>query len=87
MLGDTSEYLSGVYPNSMLVTNTDQSEILNIVHAIKSSESKGVNDISPRIVKDVITAILDSLSSVFNKSFLLGQFPNKMKIAKIHTGI
>ena len=26
---------------------------------------------------------MDPLSSVFNKSFLLGQFPNKMKIAKI----
>ena len=67
----------------MLVTNIDQSEILNIVHALQSNESKGVDDISPRIVKDVITATLDRLSSVFNKSLVYGQFTNKITIAKI----
>ena len=42
VLGDISKYFSGVYPYSMLVSNTDPSEILNIVHALKSSERKGV---------------------------------------------
>ena len=76
VLGDISEYLSGVYPNDMIVTNTDQKNV-NIIYALKSSESKGVHDISPRIVQDVDIAILVSLSAVFNKSFLLGQFQNK----------
>ena len=45
MLGVISEYLSGVHPNSMLETNTDQSEIRNIVHALKSIEGKGVSSV------------------------------------------
>ena len=49
MLGVISEYLSGVHPNSMLVTNTDQSEIRNIVQALKSSESKGVSSVFNKI--------------------------------------
>ena len=65
----------------MLVTNSDHNEILHIVQVLKSGESNGVDDISPSIVKEVITAILTTFSSVFNKSFLLGQFPNKIKIA------
>ena len=34
MLGDISEYLSGGYRNSMLVTTIYESEILSIVHAL-----------------------------------------------------
>ena len=67
----------------MLITITDQNEIPNIVHALKCSESKRVDDILSRIIKDVITAIRDPLSSFFNKSFPSDQFPNKLNIAEI----
>ena len=51
VLLDIYEYLSGAYLNSVLVTNTDQNEILNIVHALKCIESKGVEDISQKFLK------------------------------------
>ena len=57
--------------------------MLNIVHVLKYCESKGIDDISPIIVKDVITVILNLLSYVFITSFLLGQFRKQMKNFKV----
>ena len=75
---------SGVY--RILVINTDHNEIFNLVHALKSSESKDVDNISPKLLKMLLqpywTRSYMSLISP-SDSFLLGQFPNKMKIAKI----
>ena len=45
--------------------------------------SKGADDISSVVIQKVINELSLSLSIIFNKSFKLGQFPDKLKIAKI----
>ena len=52
----------------MCAIHTDPIEIQNITNHLKSSSSKGVDGVSPQIVKDVIEAIAQPLATVFNIS-------------------
>ena len=63
--------------------DTDTIEIQNITNHLKSSFSKGVDEVSPKIVKEVIEAIAQPLATVFNISLANRLFPDKLKIAKI----
>ena len=56
---------------------------MNIVQFLKSSSSKGSDDLSPQILKEINSEISLPLTIIFNKSFANGQFPDKLKIAKI----
>ena len=67
----------------MFAINTDTIEIQNITNHLKTSSSKGVDGVSPKIVKEVIEAIAKPLATVFNISLEYGLFPDKLKIAKI----
>ena len=78
--GDISDFLLGSFPSSMFVTNTDPGEIINIV---RSNYSKGNDDITPSIIKDIIFQIALPLIYIFNKSFQNGQYPDKLEIARI----
>ena len=67
----------------MCAIHTDPIEIQNITNHLKSSSSKGVDGVSPKIVKEVIEAIAQPLATVFNISLANGHFPDKLKIVKI----
>ena len=81
--GDISDYLDGSFKNSMCAIHTYPNEIQNITNHLKSSSNKGVDGVSPKIVKEVIKAIAQPLATVFNISLANGFFPEKLKIAKI----
>ena len=81
--GDSIQNIHGDYSKSMTVYSTNENEIVNIVHDLKCKSSKGHDNISPHIVKNVIFEIAKPLSLVFNNSLLNGQFPDKMKIARV----
>ena len=55
--GNIGDFLQGSFSNSMFVYNTDTNEIFNIVSMLKTSSSKGFDDIAPKIVKSVIDEI------------------------------
>jgi hypothetical protein len=67
----------------MFVSPTDESEIINIVHDFKANKSAGYDSFSPKVIKSVIKAIAQPLTSICNLSIQLGSFPDKMKIAKV----
>ena len=67
----------------MFVTNTDPGKLLYIVHMLTSNSSKGNDDITPSIIKDIISEIALPLTYIFNKFLQNGQFPDKLKIARI----
>ena len=67
----------------MFITDTSCNEIMNIVQFVKSNSSKGNDDLSPLILKEIISEISLPLTTIFNKSFANGQFPDKLKITKI----
>ena len=64
----------------IIATNSD--EIIRTVNLLKASFSKGADDISSVVTKKVIYELSLPLSIIINKSFELGQFPDKLKIAK-----
>ena len=59
---------------SMFLTPITESEIISIVTALSPKKSCGHDNISISLIK---------LCSIFNKSFLTGQFPSYLKIARI----
>ena len=67
----------------MCAIHTDPTEIQNITNHLKWSSSKGVDGVSPKIVKEVIEAIAQPLATVFNISVANGFCSDKLKIAKI----
>ena len=67
----------------MFIVGTNENEIITIVTMLKSSLSKGNDDVSSKIVTNVIMEIASPLSMVFNVSLSTGTFPGKLKIAKI----
>ena len=67
----------------MLVYDTDSNEISNIVSMLKTSSSKGFDDIASKIVKSMIDEILCPLTTIFNISLQRGEFPDQLKIAKL----
>ena len=69
--GDISDYLDESFQNSMCAIHTDPIEIRNITNHLKSSSSKGVDAVSPKIVKEVIEAIAKPLATVFNTDKVL----------------
>ena len=81
--GDISDYMSSNFSKSMGIIDTNADEIIMTVNLLKFSFSKGVDDISSVVTKKVINEISLPFSIIFNKSFQLGQFRDKLKIAKI----
>ena len=65
------------------IIHTNSYEIIRIVNIVKSSFSKGPDDISSVVTKKVINELSLPLWIIFNKSFELGEFTDKLKIAKI----
>lgn len=81
--GDPIKYIQGDFPNSMVLYNTDPTEIAQIVHQLKNSSSKGHDGILPTVIKSTIDEIAMPLSIIFNLSFEKCIFPDKLKIARI----
>lgn len=68
---------------SMFLKNVEENELINIVKKCKTKVSTDCNEIDMKIVKNVIEEISKPLTYIFNLSFQTGQFPTKMKTAKV----
>ena len=58
-------------------------EIMDIVQNLKSSDSTGIDEISTKLLKSVISYIAEPLSRIINMCIDSAIFPDKMKIAKV----
>ena len=58
-------------------------EIMNIVNSAKSKKACGYDNIDPYVVQQVIPQIATQLAHIFNRSFITGIVPNKLKITKV----
>ena len=56
-------------------------EIINIVNSAKSKKACGYDNIDQYVVQQVIPQIATQLAHIFNRSFITGIVPNKLKIA------
>ena len=69
--------------NSFYLLPTDPSEIINLLGTFKSKTSTGYDNISMMVLKYISQEIATPLSTLFNKSFSDGIFPNQMKTSKV----
>ena len=76
-----NDYLSNTNTNTFFLTPTVKNEISFII--LDSHKSSGPNSIPVKILKLLKNDISQQLSDIFNMSFLTGQFPSVLKIAKV----
>ena len=70
-------------PDNFFCIPTPPAEINNIIIHSKSKKSTGFDNIDSYIVKQIAPQIVNQLANIFNKSFLTGIVPSKLKIAKV----
>ena len=70
-------------PDNFFCIPTTPAEINNIILHSKSKKSTGFDNIDSYIVKQIAPQIVNQLANIFNKSFLTGNVPSKLKIAKV----
>ena len=78
-----TDYLSNTNTNMFLLTPTEKNEISFIISSLDSHKSSGPNSIPVKMLKLLKNDISQQLSDIFNISFLTGQFPSLLKIAKV----
>ena len=70
-------------PEKLFCIPTTPEEISNIILHSKSKKSTGFDNIDSYIVKQIAPQIVNQLANIFNKPFLTGRVPSKLKIAKV----
>lgn len=69
--------------NSFFLVPTDYGEILETLGRIKSKNSRGCDDLSTKLLKNIRIGIAHPLQIIINKSFSEGVFPTPLKCAKV----
>jgi len=62
---------------------TTKYEIIKITKGLKNCDSSGFDEIPTSIVKSTIDFIAEPLAAIINSSISSGNFPDKMKVAKV----
>lgn len=80
----SQEYMDQHYlNNSAFFIPTDFVEVCEIINNMKSSNTKGYDEISSVMLKNIMENIAFPISILINRSLLEGQFPDDLKIAKV----
>ncbi len=84
-VSDTPYHATSIEKNSssIYLKLVLEKEIIDIVNTCKNKTSSDCEDIGMDTVKRVIEGISKPLTHICNLSFQTGQFPNKMKTAKV----
>ena len=80
-----TDYLPNTNTNTFFLMPTDKNETSFIISSLDSHKSSDPNSILVIILKLLNNDTSHQLSDIFNKSFLTGQFPFVLKIAKVIT--
>ena len=63
--------------------NVNINQVQKIIKSLATNKSAGIDKIPIRVIKDCLPAILPSITSIINATFLSAQFPNVWKIAEV----
>ena len=78
-----SEFLKNKNDKSFFISPTDEKEIIFSIYSLISNKSSGPYSIPTKILQLVKNDIAKPLSDIINLSFSTGQFPSKLKTAKV----
>ena len=79
----TMENLIDINSKSMFLSPVSEEELFNTIKKCHNKTSRDVNDINMKTIRSVAEEIIKPLTYICNLSFQNGQFPSKMKTAKI----
>ena len=77
------DYLGGRIENCLYLKPADEEVVINTVKACTRKKSTYFEDISMDVVAKVIPVISKPVTYICNIPFKTGEFPSRMKIAKI----
>ena len=79
------QYLTNIIPNpkTMFMEPTTQMEIKRLVSQLPNKDSSGHDNLSNRLLKQIVDPILEPLTMIFNRSITEGVFPRGMKDADV----
>ncbi len=80
---DVKHYLGKSNAQSFFINPVTCAEIMSVVQSLPCKSSSDCEGISTKLIKQLVTCIVNPLTDMFNKSFTLGVFPDSLKIAKI----
>ena len=77
------EYISKRFENNMTFTDTDSSEILDLILSQDDKKACGYDEINNKIIKKTANIVAPFLKILFNASMKQGEFPDCFKLAQI----
>lgn len=80
---DFRSYMKQKASHTIFFKPATQKEILDIGKSLKAGKSSGFDDISPNVVKYVLSYIVEPILHVCNSSLSTGVVPTQMKISKV----
>jgi hypothetical protein len=76
-------YMDDKIDSSMFLNPVTDDEIVSLVKLTKPKMSKDCDDLSMKVVKNIIRSVVTPLTFICNLSFETGLFPDKLKIAMV----
>ena len=82
---DIGSYLNNIPQNecSIFLDPTNATEISNLITNLVPKNSGGYDNLSNKLIKKIVPAIVNPLTIIFNKSLMEGVFPDAMKKADV----
>ena len=68
---------------SIFLEPINKYEIRNVICNLNRHKSCGPNDISPRLITEIVDELLRPLEYIYNKFMLTGIVPENLKLAKV----
>ena len=69
------KYLSSNYSNTMFLYPITEEELTNEIHQLPQNKAPGINDIPSKLVQLTAPYIIQTLTKIYNLSFLNGCVP------------
>ena len=78
---DIAEYLNSIPQNNkcIFLNPTDSTEIKELINDLVPKNSSGYDNVSNKLLKRLLPAVIEPLTIIFNKSLIEGVFPEAMK--------
>ena len=78
-----SDFLGKKHEKTFVFNKVTPKMILEIIKTLKPKTSVGMDNISTKVLKEILPIILSSLVHLFNLSFKTGYIPKQFKTAKV----
>ena len=80
---DFRNYLYNPVEQNFIFEPVDPEEMISIINSLENGKASGPNSIPSEIFKLIKANICHPLTELINMSFATGEYPDKLKVAKV----